>query len=80
MTVIEIVEQYLEEHGFDGLYNDQCGCYLKEGIAPCCGAITTCQPGYRIKTPKGHDLFGEFKWIVGPKECIHEQDGGDWNY
>ena len=35
MTVHEIVLEYLEEHGFDGLCTDDCGCSVDD-LAPCC--------------------------------------------
>lgn len=46
IDVIKIIENHLTENGFDGLYNDECGCVL--GDFEPCGAIQgTCRPGYR---------------------------------
>ncbi len=47
MTVKEIVREYLEAKGYDGLYNEDAGCAcLKEELAPCCNMTSSCQPGY----------------------------------
>ncbi len=31
----EIVKSYLEEHGYDGLFTEGCGCRLENGLCPC---------------------------------------------
>jgi hypothetical protein len=44
MTVRDIVRDYLERHGFDGLAGDDCGCEITD-LMPCgelcseCGAL-----------------------------------------
>ncbi len=66
MTVKEIIEKYLKENGFDGLFNSdgECGCLLDD-FMPCdSGGVQDCEPGY--KKPGGED--SEFDWVVGPKE------------
>lgn len=47
MTVIEIIEAYLLEHGYDGLYNSdgECACKLGE-LIPCDSCFADCQPGH----------------------------------
>jgi hypothetical protein len=46
MTVIEIVEQYLREHGYDGLYAEgECACKLGE-VGPCDAVQGDCCAGY----------------------------------
>jgi len=56
MTITEIVEDYLKENDYDGLYNDDgcwgedgCGCFLGD-LFPCdpewCD-IRNCRPGVR---------------------------------
>lgn len=53
MDVRKIVAKYLEENGFDGLYNldVECSCLLSElmvciGICEC--ITPDCKPGYRV--------------------------------
>ena len=69
MNVNEIVEQYLGEHGFDGLYNTnmECSC-LKDALWPCDYPNGDCKAGVRIDCPgsecdgygvKGHFHIGE---------------------
>ncbi len=46
MTVLDIVRQYLESNGFDGLYSpSECGC-KRDDLAPCGEMGTECMPGY----------------------------------
>ncbi len=42
-----IIKSWLKQHGFDGLYSEECGCEI-EGLFPCDeeGALS-CRPGYR---------------------------------
>ena len=71
MDVLEIIEEYLEVHGYDGLYEPgECAC--KSGdLAPCGNIGHSCQPGYLI------DKKGEYDFYIGPKgggvDC-NEQD------
>ena len=53
MTVIEIIQGYLREYGFDGLAGDECGCLLDD-IAPCGEMnVNDCEAGYKINRPPG---------------------------
>ena len=45
MTVIDIVEKYLRDHGYDGLSGDECGCSVYY-LAPCDSIGKTCEPAY----------------------------------
>ena len=45
MDVIDILKLWLTANGYDGLYNDECGCSIKE-LAPCSGIGHDCSPGY----------------------------------
>ena len=52
MTVAEIIKEYLEAHGFDGLGGDDCCCELSD-LFPCNGIglnndISSCCPSYKI--------------------------------
>ena len=42
----EIIKEYLEENGYDGLYYDDCACSV-EDLIPCDEPNTNCQPGYK---------------------------------
>jgi hypothetical protein len=51
MNVREIVERYLRENGFEGLFSQigECGCPLSD-FMPCYGEdIADCEPGYSVK-------------------------------
>jgi hypothetical protein len=49
MTVIEIVEKYLKENGFDGLHGHDCWCKLPD-LMPCDESCAlSCTPGYARK-------------------------------
>lgn len=58
MTLKEIVKQWLEENGYDGLCNpdDECGCVLEDFMS--CG-----EPGEHCEA--GHRLDGENEDGVG---------------
>ena len=45
LTVKKIVKEYLEKNGYDGLFYDDCSCYL-EDLIPCGENFEWCQPGY----------------------------------
>jgi len=50
--IIEIIESFLIDNDYDGLYNpyEECGCLLEEGICPCDGPnFDECRAGYRCK-------------------------------
>ena len=50
MNVREIVEQWLKEHGYDGLYNsecDSCACLL-DNLAECDQIDNGCSAGYKV--------------------------------
>lgn len=68
-NVQEIVEAYLWEHSFDGLYNERerCCCPLDD-LMPCCEA-NRCLPGVRHTDPSG-----ECPFIIGPKKPEEHDD------
>ncbi len=48
MTVKEILIEWLKEHGYSGLWNeDECGCGIDD-FMPCGESPENCQPGYRV--------------------------------
>ncbi len=45
-TLKGIIALYLREHGFDGLYNDECGCAIDD-LFSCSFPAEDCRAGYR---------------------------------
>lgn len=63
-TVARIVGAWLREHGYDGLYREECGCLLDD-LIPCGGeGIDDCMAGYRHPC----DCGGECDSHVGPEK------------
>ena len=62
MNVRDIVRNWLERNGFDGLLNREleCGCSLSD-LEPCDGIEMDCEPGY-----KSTDPIGEVDFIISP--------------
>ncbi len=64
MTAKEIIEKYLKDNGFDGLYNEdmECGCLLDD-LCPCGEGIgSECKAGYKLP---GNE---EYDFLVGEKD------------
>ena len=62
MTVQEIVEKYLRDNGYDGLYRfSYCDCDLSDLMNCDAAYALDCQPGYKI--PKEND---EEDYIIVP--------------
>ena len=59
MTVKEIIENWLVNWGYDGLFDEDCDCACLVGdLQPCDGGMMNCQAGYKIPCPPdcgGHD-------------------------
>ena len=64
MTVLEIVAEWLKEHGYDGLYQEgECSCLLDD-LFPCGGEYChDCLAGYQSK--KSDE---EYTFYVGPNK------------
>ncbi len=64
-NVAEIVEKWLRENGYDGLYHcSMCGCHVDD-LMPCCGdSINRCQPGIEMVCDCGEDC----DFHIGPKK------------
>ena len=48
MNVYDIVKEYLQSHGYDGLVGLGCACLLDD-LAPC-GKVADCVPGVQENT------------------------------
>ena len=58
MTLLELVKDGLERHGYDGLFNpDVCAC-KPDDLAPCCGDMGGCEPGVFTDGPCGNCMGG----------------------
>lgn len=62
-TCLEIIEDYLIAKGYDGLYNDDCGCFLAD-LVPCSSDFAECRPGIKIVLRGDED---ECVYGIGPK-------------
>jgi len=72
LNVVNIVETYLRENGYDGLSKMECGCGVDD-IAPCCeyvdeGIPQTCVPSYRVEGC--HDP-GACEYCGADMKCSH---------
>lgn len=67
-NVQKIIEDYLRENGFDGLFctTCECGCKL-EDLFPCDEVSFWCEPGYILEPTEDHPQYDETDWIIGPK-------------
>jgi hypothetical protein len=48
MNVKLIVKAYLQDHGYDGLYYEDCGCFIDD-LIPCGESCEYCKPGVKYK-------------------------------
>ena len=53
MNIQEIVEKYLIDNGYDGLYSEICGCEVGD-LMPC-GEPRDCKAGYKVPCPGPND-------------------------
>jgi len=80
IDVRKIVQQYLLEHGYDGLYatHDWCACEADD-LMPCdydCGTIGNCEPGYKVPCVDGEcEMGGGCNWHISGEEP--DVDGGN---
>ena len=70
MTVKDIVVEYLQTHGYDGLFSeDECAC-LKDDLMPCDDPnMWECCPGYKV--PCVH--AGDHDFDIGEEKSALEK-------
>lgn len=56
-TAQQILVQWLDENGFDGLASDECSCKATD-LAPCGNIGPDCQAGYLISCPGSNKCDG----------------------
>lgn len=67
-SALECISSYLKDHGYDGLYSDECGC-LADDLAPCGNmSMSYCFAGYNDREEA--QMQGCAYWIthVKPKD------------
>jgi hypothetical protein len=57
MTVKEIVTNYLTKNGYDGLCNEECGCFLKDELFVCGEVYPDCLAGHEGTAEEGHQII-----------------------
>lgn len=62
-------KEWLKTRGYDGLYTDDCGCFLDD-LGPCGEGVLSCYPGYRQ-----HDNTVGPKIALQGKEVRDERNG-----
>lgn len=71
LCVRQIVQKYIRENGYDGLWCDDCAC-VTDDLAPCGQIGEDCEAGHKRTVPKdescGCDGQGSEHWHIGPKE------------
>jgi len=68
MNVRDIVKEWLIEHGYEGLYNNYCGCALDD-LMTCQRDTTLCKPGHKIPCdPETCPVNGDCPFHIGPRE------------
>ncbi len=69
MNLREIAKKWLEDNGYDGLSNENCGCELSD-LMPCDEPQDNCEAGYKVPCP-GPELCpadGDCPWHISPKK------------
>ena len=61
-NVREIMAKWLKEHGYDGLWDYDCGCKVDD-LMPCEDGGPKCEPGYLAKCDCEGECDGE-RWHV----------------
>ena len=70
MTVHEIIKQYLETHGYDGLFcAGECSC-RGDDMCPCSENPLDCEPGYLRRALPEEESIGE--WVIGDRKPVQE--------
>lgn len=64
MTIKEIIKDYLDENGYDGLYDQdaECSC-KKDDLFPCGDPVIECTAGYKGPC----DCEEEHDYHIGPR-------------
>lgn len=68
MLIKEIVKEWLNQHDYDGLFNDYCGCEISD-LMPCGEPGMACEAGKKTPCPGPETCEdgGGCPWHIGPK-------------
>jgi len=65
MNCIEIIEKYLKDNGFDGLYvGGVCACKIGD-LIECESMAGNCEPGYFVDK-NSEDFDPDYDFMIGP--------------
>ena len=69
MNIQEIVEKYLIDNSYDGLFGDYCGCEIGD-LMPC-GEPGNCEAGYKGPCPGPEDCEngGGCRWHIAKEKA-----------
>ena len=67
IEVRDMVFEWLNKHGYDGLCNEDCGCGIDD-LMPCASWFADCEPAYKVHPPEGSEWCGETEWIYLPEK------------
>ena len=71
MNIAEITAAWLRCHGYDGLCDEECGCFVAD-LMPCDGPQLTCTAGYAHKATQ-EDVDNGFEGAVGARIIKEER-------
>ena len=63
MTVKEIIKGWLIKNNYNGLYNEECGCFLYD-LIPCCENCADCIAGHTVLLEEGGFGIGLRKEVL----------------
>lgn len=69
LTVKGIVEKWLRDNDYTGLYCEECGCEIDD-LMPCAGwdnSYDGCHPGYKHNCPNSCDICHMSDWCAMDK-------------
>ncbi len=74
MTLHDIVKEWLEKNGYEGLYSvdADCGCKLDD-LMPCGEPGMNCRAGHVVPCdPETCGADGDCPWHIGKKDCTQK--------
>jgi len=71
-TVRDIIKQYLQENGYDGLAGYECGCEISDLFpCSCSDSMPECEPGHKVPCdPEQCPADGDCPWHMEPGKKV----------